>query len=137
MGGTPPRDTYHQRAERAETVMVWNRKERWYGSSSVCAQYCADANPNHIFENQPTPITFPITLFDGRCGPITLVFCCWPSVLCWLVFVADADVADADATVAAATDAAVADERTLLLWKKKGCWWRRRLMNTTNEGFCP
>ena len=49
----------------------------------------------------------------------------------------DADVADADATVAAATDAAVADERTLLLWKKKGCWWRRRLMNTTNEGFCP
>ena len=35
-------------------------------------------------------------------------------MLCWLVFVADADVADADATVAAATDAAAADERRLL-----------------------
>ena len=42
------------------------------------------------------------------------------------MFVADADAAAADATVAAATDAAVADERGLLMGKKKGCWLRRK-----------
>ena len=64
-------------------------------------------------------------------------------MLCWLVFVADADVADADATVAAATDAAVADERTLLLWKEKRLlvakkayeYDERRLLSVNKEGL--